>query len=409
MTLPLAGADVVVIGGGLVGAALAYELVTAGADVVLVDRHDPGRATDAGAGILSPETNQDPDPGLFTFGMASARHYESLTARLLDDGVADAGFAVTGSLLVAERAGDDPAMDSAVGLVQGRCPGLTEEIDPGDASAHFPPLGPVRRALLNPAGRRVDGRVLNEGLRQAAIRRGLRVATDTATGLDVDRKSQVIRGVATSEGTIPAGAVALAGGAWSAELTATLGTGIPVTPLKGQIVHLSLPATDTSGWTICPLRGVTGILVPRVPVSSADHAPPARTTAPAGTVPSEVATPRITWLFRSTSRRVAASVTTRSPRRMAACRSPWLRTRPSTLRPAGLSSARRTGPSGGKWAEASPGSISSVRPGHLLCTRRTALSMVGSSPVRSAISREPVTAKPASATPSSSKRAVSVS
>ena len=66
VTLPTA--DVVVIGGGLVGSALAYELVTAGADVVLVDRHDAGRATDAGAGILSPETNQDPDPLLFEFG-----------------------------------------------------------------------------------------------------------------------------------------------------------------------------------------------------------------------------------------------------------------------------------------------------------------------------------------------------
>ena len=66
--MPLPSADVVVIGGGVVGTALAYELITLGADTVLIDRHDPGRATDAGAGILSPETNQDPDPGFFEFG-----------------------------------------------------------------------------------------------------------------------------------------------------------------------------------------------------------------------------------------------------------------------------------------------------------------------------------------------------
>ena len=44
---------------------------------------------------------------------------------------------------------------------------------------------------------------------------------------------------------MPAGAVALAGGAWTSELARTLGVDIPVTPLKGQIVHLRLPATDS--------------------------------------------------------------------------------------------------------------------------------------------------------------------
>ena len=48
--------DVVVVGGGLVGAACAYELAGAAVRVTLVDRHDAGRATDAGAGILSPQT-----------------------------------------------------------------------------------------------------------------------------------------------------------------------------------------------------------------------------------------------------------------------------------------------------------------------------------------------------------------
>ena len=239
-----------VIGGGLVGASLAYELVTAGATTVLVDRRDPGRATDAGAGILSPETGQDPDPDVYGFGLAAAHHYESLVARLRDDGVADAGFAVTGSLLIAERPGDDEFMERAARLIGGRSPGAVEEIEPAEVSRFFPPLGPVRRALFNPAARRVDGRVLNRALRQAATSRGLRMIDGGATGLDVDRGNQAVTAVATSEGTVPAGAVALTGGAWTAELAQTLGVEIPVSPLKGQIVHLALPATDTSAWPI---------------------------------------------------------------------------------------------------------------------------------------------------------------
>ena len=53
--------DVVVVGGGMVGTATAFELGRAGARTLLVDRADAGRATDAGAGILSPETAKRDD------------------------------------------------------------------------------------------------------------------------------------------------------------------------------------------------------------------------------------------------------------------------------------------------------------------------------------------------------------
>jgi D-amino-acid dehydrogenase len=244
------GASVVVVGGGLVGMSLAYELVTAGADTVLIDRHDPGRATDAGAGILSPETNLDPDPALFGFGSAAARHHATLTERLEDDGASGTGFAVTGSLLVAERPGDDGTMAMAVELVGRRSPGLAEEIEPGEVSRFFPLLGPVRRALFNPAGRRVDGRVLNEALRRAAQSRGLRVISSGATGVALDPRGGAIEGVVTDEGTVAADTVVIAGGAWSPEMASAFGVTLPVHPLKGQIIHLSVPDADTRAWTI---------------------------------------------------------------------------------------------------------------------------------------------------------------
>jgi D-amino-acid dehydrogenase len=228
---------------------MAYESVTAGVSTVLVDRADPGRATDAGAGILSPETWQDPDPAAFDVAVAAARHYQSLIARLADDGATDTGFAVTGSLFVSIGPGEDEYMEQAVGLITRRSP-VVEEIDPSEVPRLFPPLGPVRRALFNPAGRRVDGRALNAALRKAAVARGLRVIAAGATGLDTDRERRTVRGVVTSEGPVPAGAVALAGGAWTPELAGAFGVDLPVSPLKGQIIHLSLPATDSKTWPI---------------------------------------------------------------------------------------------------------------------------------------------------------------
>lgn len=242
-------ADVVVVGGGLIGSALAYELVAAGADTVLVDRHHPGRATDAGAGILSPETTLDPSPEMFAFGRAAARHYPVLIERLAGDGVADAGFAVTGLLVVSERPGDDAVMEQAVALVRQRVPGVTEET-PGEAAERFPPLGPVRRALFNPWGRRVDGRTLNSALREAALSRGLRVVEGTATGIGAGGGKGTVTSVSTGDTAIPTGAVVVAGGAWSARLGEHLGVDLPVSPLKGQIVHLTLPATDSRDWPV---------------------------------------------------------------------------------------------------------------------------------------------------------------
>ena len=164
----------------------------------------------------------------------------------------DAGFQTTGSLLVAQRPGDDLVMDEAVHLVTLRSPGLVAELSETEARRLFPPLGPVRRALFNPAARRVDGRVLNAALRQAATSRGLRTVSGQAA-IEVTKATKGgsgIDAVRTSEGSIPTGAVVVAGGAWSAEMSAALEVTLPVVPLKGQIVHLSLPDTDSSHWPI---------------------------------------------------------------------------------------------------------------------------------------------------------------
>ena len=67
--------DAVVIGGGVVGASTAYHLVRAGVRTLLVDRRDVGRATDAGAGILSTA----PIPMLSTRSSGSKRAPRSTT------------------------------------------------------------------------------------------------------------------------------------------------------------------------------------------------------------------------------------------------------------------------------------------------------------------------------------------
>src|SRR5262245_31167214 len=93
--------EAIVIGGGIVGMSAAYHLASAGARTLLIDREDQGRATDAGAGILAPETNsRDPD-AWFDFAIAAVGYYSTLIGRLRAEQAGETGYAVCGQLIVA--------------------------------------------------------------------------------------------------------------------------------------------------------------------------------------------------------------------------------------------------------------------------------------------------------------------
>jgi D-amino-acid dehydrogenase len=77
--------DVIVVGGGVVGATAAYLCAREGLRTLLLDRLDAGRATDAGAGIIT-AAGGTPDDTLFDLGLRSAAYYPALVAQLDEDG-----------------------------------------------------------------------------------------------------------------------------------------------------------------------------------------------------------------------------------------------------------------------------------------------------------------------------------
>ncbi|MGH9092788.1 MAG: NAD(P)/FAD-dependent oxidoreductase, partial [Acidimicrobiales bacterium] len=222
--------DAAVVGGGIVGAALAYELATAGASVVLVDRRDHGRATDAGAGILSPDTSPHPDPAWYAFARAAGDHYPVLAERLAGDGCADTGYDRCGLLSVVREEHEDPWFEELATLALPRAPGVLREVDVAEARRLFPPLGEVWRALYHPDAARVDGRRFAAALVAAGERRGV---VHVAGEGRLRTRGSTVTGVATADHEVRCGAVAVAGGAWTAALEGQLGTSIPVEPLKG--------------------------------------------------------------------------------------------------------------------------------------------------------------------------------
>jgi D-amino-acid dehydrogenase len=221
----VAGFDVAVIGGGLVGTACAYELAGRGAQTLLVDRADIGRATDAGAGILSPATTERDDAAWVELVHAAGAHYDALIPQL----AGDSGWARCGILELATRDSDVPSWEWLAGRAKG-----AREISPDDARVMVPVLGDIVRALHHPDAARVDGRKLCAALRAAAVERGVEVRTDSIEQLCA----------------VDAEAIVIAGGAWSARFGAQLGVQLPVVPLRGQIIHLGVAGEDTGSWPI---------------------------------------------------------------------------------------------------------------------------------------------------------------
>ena len=246
---------VVVVGGGLLGLAAAYHLTRAGADTLLLDRADAGRATDAGAGILSPETNTRDPESWFDLASAAVATYPQLTAQLAELDAGDTGYARCGLLQVAATEDEVPLYEAARARIFERqrrrgapSPQDLREVTPVEARRLFPPLTEVYGAIYNHNAARVDGRLLAGALRRAGERLGLTVRHASVERLDM--QGGRVTGVVVDAERLRADAVVIAGGAWSPVFGAQLGLDLPIAPQRGQIVHLKLHDVSTSAWAI---------------------------------------------------------------------------------------------------------------------------------------------------------------
>jgi D-amino-acid dehydrogenase len=259
--------DVAIAGGGLVGLSLAYELASRGAQVTVIDAGFPGRATDAGAGILAPDTHPTTEPFWWEMTHGAGEHYPHLLERLRSDGVdtEPSSYATCGLLSVSLRESEESWFAPFAERVLSRAEGRVREISPDDAVALFPPLGPAHRVLHYAGAARIDGRGMAEALRQGAIGRGVQFVSGTVCGVegagqDAQGVQRVQRVHVEGHDDVTCGALSVTGGAWSASIGEWLHAPLPITPTKGQIVHLATEEESGTWPIVQPL--LTHYLVP---------------------------------------------------------------------------------------------------------------------------------------------------
>ena len=245
MNGPPARSEVVVIGGGVVGLSVAYELARRGREVLVLDRDDvPGVATRAAAGMLAPTSEADlTDRALVALELDSLGRYPGFVAGIEGLTGQSCGYRTEGTLWVALNRDQDGdlqrlfSMQRAKGLAARR---LTVE----EAQAREPHLsGRIVAALLAEGDHQVDPRALVRALGTALTTLGGHVAVG-CRAIRIEHAAGQVEAVSGVAGEIAfrvrAEAVVLAAGVWSKDVLGPVPE-LGLRPVKGQIVRLAGP------------------------------------------------------------------------------------------------------------------------------------------------------------------------
>ncbi|MEW9501556.1 NAD(P)/FAD-dependent oxidoreductase [Jeotgalibacillus marinus] len=239
----------IVVGGGILGASTTYHLARAGAQVMLVDRQDPGQATDAAAGIVCPWLSQRRNQAWYYLAKEGARYYSDLIGMLEEDGETDTGYKRVGAISVHKDENKLDGMEERAYKRRGDAPeiGKITRLSCAETKAMFPPLSEEYSSVHISGAARVNGRALRQSMVRAAIKHGATCIHGNATILT--EKNKII-GVKIDNREFFADQVIVTAGAWANELLVSIGIELNVTSQKAQIVHLKLQETETSAWPV---------------------------------------------------------------------------------------------------------------------------------------------------------------
>jgi len=232
-----ATSEVVIVGGGIIGLTVAWNLARAGVGVTVLERSEVGDgASNASAGMLAPlaEANR---PGPFLeLGIASLSRYADFVQALHEETGANAECCSPGLLRVAMNEAEEAEFCTASWQ---QLAGLPVEHLSGDEARRLEPaLSPdVIAAALSPAEKQYDPRQLVRMLALACARCGVRIV-ECAPAVGFETTKGRVTGVRTATEVFPCGAVVIAAGAWADQVARWLGARLPVFPVRGQILAL---------------------------------------------------------------------------------------------------------------------------------------------------------------------------
>ena len=234
---------VLILGGGLIGLALAHELARQGRAATVLSRRRSEAAGFVAAGMLAPHA-EGLDGRLLELGQRSLERIPAWVARIESDSGLACGLRICGIVVPFASAAERDAYPTAA---QG------ERLDRSGLEREITGIGPTWRAgLLFPQDGQIDNRRrLMRALERACVHQGVRFEEGCEVlGLVTEPQRQQtceapgeqlaavrLRRADGQELTLPCREAVLCGGAWSSQLL----PGLPVFPVKGQMLSLQGP------------------------------------------------------------------------------------------------------------------------------------------------------------------------
>lgn len=230
-------ADIAIIGGGIIGCAIAYELAKRQVDVLLIEKASRigTEASWAGAGILtSHASTHEPYPILCRESLAL---YPSLAEELKAETDIDIEFNRCGTLSVYFN---EKEASGLIGLAERRVNrGFTAEVLSAEEAKELEPAvsSSIAGAVLFPQDGHVRNPKMVAALAKGAAKYGAKfLLGNPVTGFD--RINGKTIGVVVNGETIHANSFVIAAGCWTGNLTTLLDVPVSILPVKGQIVLL---------------------------------------------------------------------------------------------------------------------------------------------------------------------------
>lgn len=251
-----------IIGGGVIGVSIAFELAADNLKVLVLDRQQPGReASWAAAGMLSPAPDSPRDLPLVPLSRESLRLYPDFVAAIEEESGKSVSYAHHGAMELFLAPRGEAERDRKV--AEYRLLGLRAEAISLDA-AHEQEKSLSENALVRAALRlseegTVEPRLLMEAILGAARNRGVAIVSDRPVTHILCERNRSLGVVAGGE-RIDAGRVVLAAGCFSSEIARGTGARLAlIRPVRGQMLALGRDGFRLSS----VLRSERGYLVPR--------------------------------------------------------------------------------------------------------------------------------------------------
>ena len=250
--------SVVVVGAGVVGCTVAYQLAKEGARVTILEPRAPGQgATRASAGILAPDIEGHGSSRLRLFGRRSIAMWDDFIAELRGDSHHDIVYQRNGTFELAFSDDDVQRLEELAAALK-RDSIESRWLAPSEFDAIEPQAAKTARgALLIPIHGFVGVTALTEAALAAAENYGATISSGTGA-IRIFTMPTGRVGVEAVNAQWEADRVVLAAGSWSSMITIQDADRVPVRPIRGQLIQLK----SRPGAISRVIWGPDGYLVP---------------------------------------------------------------------------------------------------------------------------------------------------